>query len=85
LKYQEVVEISDDEFSSVQLNSYSSAFSLKEEFENQQMCKVCLDSPKCILSMPCNHVVMCEECANQVSKCPICREDIVSTIKIYSS
>jgi hypothetical protein len=81
----EEVEISDDEFSSVQLNSYSSAFSIKEEFENQQMCKVCLDSPKCILSMPCNHVVMCEECANQVSKCPICREEIVSTIKIYSS
>lgn len=32
---------------------------------------------------PCRHYSACSKCTSKISKCPICRADIVSTISLY--
>jgi len=57
-------------------------------------CVLCLTNVKSIMAFPCNHVVYCKECANNVYnknslndnllyKCPICRKTIEKLYYIY--
>jgi hypothetical protein len=52
--------------------------------DEEKMCKICFDRLKNTLTMPCNHIAMCEKCANLVTSCPICREPISTRIKTFS-
>ncbi|XP_031345282.1 E3 ubiquitin-protein ligase MIB1-like [Photinus pyralis] len=45
-------------------------------------CLVCSDVKRDILFQPCGHVSCCSTCAPRVKKCLICRESVVSRIKI---
>lgn len=40
---------------------------------NKSECIICMDNKKNII-IPCNHYVMCQQCANQIINCPICRK-----------
>lgn len=57
---------------------------LKQETD-QRLCGICQDRDKTILLLPCQHVCLCKECLNrkQWEKCPICRQDVKSTMEIY--
>ena len=50
-------------------------------------CSVCLDQPREILFLPCNHFCVCKECRAILkkgnNKCPICRKNVKQTIKAY--
>ena len=58
-----------------------------EEIKQQHLCAICLDSPRCVVALPCNHFIGCEECSRQIkattNQCPICRCNIQSTIKLF--
>ncbi|KAG7306953.1 hypothetical protein JYU34_007077 [Plutella xylostella] len=42
-----------------------------------QLCVVCTENPKEIILLPCGHVCLCEDCADNIKEqCPICREKI---------
>lgn len=46
-------------------------------------CTVCLDQPKEMLFRPCGHVATCQQCAESLSTCPLCRARIDEKIRTY--
>ena len=56
-----------------------------ELFERNRLavsCVVCLDKQKTILLQPCNHLCLCENCEEMMTKCPLCRERIERKVKV---
>lgn len=53
----------------------------------QLICVVCQENQRCILILPCRHVCLCSDCSNQMqfynNICPICRQEIEQTMKIF--
>jgi hypothetical protein len=51
------------------------------------MCVICLSEPSTHATTPCGHLCMCQSCSGELtdSKCPVCRGDIASTIRIHNS
>jgi hypothetical protein len=47
------------------------------------ICLVCYDKKRDILFMPCNHLCCCDNCSNNINKCPYCRVDIENKVKIF--
>lgn len=58
--------------------------------ENSQLreartCKICLDKEVNTVFLPCGHLVCCNECAPEMDKCPVCRQLIRGTVRIFLS
>jgi hypothetical protein len=56
----------------------------------ETMCVVCFDAPKDHAIVPCGHQCVCGACAEQLAKtrtptCPVCREPIRETMKVFCS
>jgi hypothetical protein len=56
----------------------------------ETMCVVCFDAPKDHIIVPCGHQCVCARCAEQLTKtrtptCPVCREPIIQTMKVFCS
>lgn len=49
------------------------------------VCSICIDAPQELAVVPCGHLCMCIACSKGVTKCPICRVVIQSTMRIYSA
>lgn len=56
--------------------------------KNDAFCVICQDRVKCIVLFPCKHLCLCNECAiswNHYQRlCPLCREYIIDTLKVYT-
>ena len=52
-----------------------------EELKTSRTCKVCLDADVQIVFLPCGHFVCCQNCAREVSQCPMCRIDIMGSVR----
>jgi hypothetical protein len=50
-----------------------------------QECNVCLINKKAVAFIPCGHYSCCSTCSTRVNTCPVCREPIQSTQRIYIS
>lgn len=48
-----------------------------------KQCCACQSAVKCMLSLPCSHITMCEDCHGKVRACPICRTLIEKGIKAF--
>jgi len=67
--------------------------SMRRTLERQQraqgICVVCLDALAAIAAIPCGHLALCEECAQQFSgdtfPCPVCRQPTESLLRIYTA
>jgi hypothetical protein len=51
---------------------------------------VCFDAPKDHIIVPCGHQCVCARCAEQLTNtrtptCPVCREPIQQTMKVFCS
>eukprot|EP00966_Prymnesium_polylepis_P166308 3844273-Prymnesium_polylepis.3 len=53
------------------------------EVTEDKLCAVCLVDEKNILFEPCGHITVCEGCAFQVDKCPLCRTVPTKRAKVY--
>lgn len=58
--------------------------------EETQECVVCLTNPKSTVVVPCDHMCLCNDCANIMrshydSRCPICRTAVQSLMHIIHS
>jgi hypothetical protein len=56
----------------------------------ETQCVVCFDAPKDHAIVPCGHQCVCARCAEQLTKtrtptCPVCREPIIQTMKVFCS
>jgi len=54
-----------------------------ENNNDEMKCVICLENNKCYIFMPCKHVCCCEGCAQNLKQCPICRNNIESSFKIF--
>ena len=64
------------------------AKSLEEEnneLKDQILCKICMDKDVSIVFLPCGHLVSCDKCAPALKNCPICRNEIKSTVQTFMS
>lgn len=59
---------------------HASAIMPEHVYEISTECVVCMDSVSNLIYFPCGHLCSCEECGNQLEKCPICRKVIASRI-----
>ncbi|CAB4068240.1 RSPRY1 [Lepeophtheirus salmonis] len=51
---------------------------LEEQSVNEDACTLCFDDISSITLKPCGHTGFCENCANQLKSCPMCRIQIES-------
>ena len=54
----------------------------------ETVCVLCLDAPKDHIITPCGHQCVCGACAEMLKRvksptCPICREPIAATFKVF--
>jgi nucleoid-associated protein YgaU len=54
----------------------------------ESMCVMCLDAPMDHIIIPCGHQCVCGACAEALKReahpaCPLCREPIIITTKVY--
>lgn len=66
-----------------QVEEYEKIQSLKSELSYQArvQCVVCMDAERSVVLKPCNHLVTCGKCTEQITgngsnKCPVCRKQI---------
>ena len=52
--------------------------------DTERMCVVCTFRRRDTLFVPCSHLVTCQECAQNVSECPICRQRIESRTRVHT-
>lgn len=57
------------------------------DWNDSRLCVICQDRDKCIVVLPCKHLCICDVCIDRQimfnKSCPICRERIRRTMKIY--
>ena len=54
---------------------------IKNNFKTDECC-ICLSTNPDVIFVPCAHLCACMECAQQLSKCPLCRRQITNRINI---
>ena len=65
------------------------------KIDNSKLCVICLVSEKNTAFFRCGHMVCCKPCAlkirnnnangaNKENKCPVCRREVVGTLRIYN-
>lgn len=61
-------------------------YGMGEDGTGDDACVVCLSAPKNTTVLPCRHMCLCRDCAEelrlQTNKCPICRAPVSSLLKI---
>ncbi len=55
------------------------------DLTSENSCKICLDAVANCAFIECGHIVSCLNCAKLLTKCPICRETIKRTLRVYKS
>ena len=53
----------------------------EELFKN--VCKICMIKEADVVYLPCSHVASCASCTIAMKDCPLCKQKILSTMKIY--
>ena len=57
---------------------------LKKEKKNEEnICVICMTIDREGVFVECGHMVCCMACSKTVKICPICRKNIIKTIKIF--
>ena len=56
---------------------------VQAEVKQSNECKICLSLPVKVAFSPCGHACCCEQCAQEVKICPLCRASIQQKLKIY--
>lgn len=47
------------------------------------LCRKCFCQPRNILTLPCSHFCLCENCIRSTAECPICKERILTSFKAF--
>ncbi|XP_053310865.1 E3 ubiquitin-protein ligase rififylin [Spea bombifrons] len=52
---------------------------------DENICRVCMDSPIDCVLLECGHMVTCTKCGKRMSECPICRQYVVRAVHVFRS
>ncbi|KAK2708137.1 hypothetical protein QYM36_013901 [Artemia franciscana] len=55
----------------------------EEVIEERYKCRVCLDKRVEVIYLPCGHLVSCSICTSVLANCPLCRQVISYTAKVF--
>ena len=53
----------------------------ESKVSDSELCNICMSNPIDCLILECGHMATCLTCAKSLSKCPICRKQIVRLVK----
>ena len=51
----------------------------------ERQCVICQKRERCILYLPCGHLVACEPCGRASSACPTCATGVLKQVKTYKA
>ncbi|XP_067451819.1 E3 ubiquitin-protein ligase rififylin [Thunnus thynnus] len=51
----------------------------------ENLCKICMDSPIDCVLLECGHMITCTKCGKRMSECPICRQYVVRAVHVFRS
>ncbi|XP_043387360.1 E3 ubiquitin-protein ligase rififylin isoform X2 [Chelonia mydas] len=51
----------------------------------ENLCKICMDSPVDCVLLECGHMVTCTKCGKRMSECPICRQYVIRAVHVFKS
>ncbi len=57
-------------------------FSKEKKIKSSALCTICYVNISEMLIYPCKHICVCKLCIEKIDSCPLCRENIVSILKI---
>ncbi|XP_043574737.1 E3 ubiquitin-protein ligase rififylin [Chiloscyllium plagiosum] len=52
---------------------------------DDNLCKICMDSPIDCVLLECGHMVTCTKCGKRMSECPICRQFVIRAVHVFKS
>ena len=55
----------------------------RDEAQDRNECVVCMERPRAVVFLPCNHCVVCATCATDT--CPFCNGAVASSITIANT
>ena len=50
-----------------------------------KLCRICMAAEIEVLLRPCGHTMLCQQCAQNVDACPICRIDISERVRYFAA
>lgn len=53
--------------------------------QEENLCKICMDSPIDCVLLECGHMITCTKCGKRMSECPICRQYVVRAVHVFRS
>jgi hypothetical protein len=51
----------------------------------ENLCKICMDSPIDCVLLECGHMVTCIKCGKRMNECPICRQYVIRAVHVFHS
>uniref|UniRef100_A0A4X2LH92 RING-type domain-containing protein n=1 Tax=Vombatus ursinus TaxID=29139 RepID=A0A4X2LH92_VOMUR len=51
----------------------------------ENICKICMDSPIDCVLLECGHMVTCTKCGKRMNECPICRQYVIRAVHVFRS
>ena len=55
------------------------------DVRDSDLCNICMSNPIDCLILECGHMCTCLNCAKELCKCPICRQEIARIVKAFRS
>ncbi|XP_029924831.1 E3 ubiquitin-protein ligase rififylin [Myripristis murdjan] len=52
---------------------------------DENLCRICMDSPIDCVLLECGHMVTCSRCGKRMNECPICRQYVVRAVHVFRS
>ena len=67
------------------LRMQTQAEDARRQEKESRLCVVCCEKEKSELLLPCKHLCVCEDCAQdrRLKQCPLCRMEIEETVSIF--
>nr|XP_022287973.1 uncharacterized protein LOC111100407 isoform X2 [Crassostrea virginica] len=85
LSEEQKLQSANDPDSSEAANSELTSLKMENSsLKDQILCKICMEKNVSIAFLPCGHLACCEDCSPAMRKCPICRQFVRGTVKIFS-
>lgn len=79
---RELASLSNTDLHTLQQELSTALRNVHIELENRTKCCVCRSEEREVLLLPCNHLALCRGCANRVSSCPLCRQQIQGSTSV---
>lgn len=57
----------------------------RQAADAEKCCKICMDLQMDCAFFDCRHMIACMKCSEKLTKCPVCRKDIIEKVKIIIS